>query len=110
MNLFIRVVGFLIMILGIKFLAGSLIIGSAGFIYNLPTVLLVVAGVTILNYGWGDRRFGWLLIIIGIVVAFASGGIAIVPVTLFAFGVAMLAIVNGYSMLSSGKVKLRLFP
>lgn len=73
-------------------------------------MLLVVVGIISLNYGWGDRRLGWILIIIGIVVAFASGGIAIVPVTLFAFGVAMLAVVNGYSMLTTGKIKLRLFP
>lgn len=53
---------------------------------------------------------GWLLINIAIAIAFASGGISIVPITLFAFEVAMLAITNGYSMLSTGKINLKFLP
>ena len=72
-----KLVGFILMLGGLGFLTSSLVIGSVGFIYNIPLVTLGIAGVLVLNYGGSNRNLGWVLIGIGIAIAIGSGGVLI---------------------------------
>lgn len=51
----------------------------------MVSVLLVTAGVLTLTYGRADRNLGWILITVGVVMAFASGGIVLHSMTLLSF-------------------------
>lgn len=73
------------MLAGLGFLTSSLVIGSFGFIVNVPLVALGIGGILTLTYGGSNRNFGWVLIGIGVAIAILSGGIIIVPITLFSF-------------------------
>lgn len=99
-----KLIGLVFMLAGLEFLSSSLIIGAHGLIYNTPLVVLGIAGVLVLNYGGSNRNLGWVLIAIGIAIAIASGGIIIVPMTLFAFLLATGAFSVGYQLFNSGKI------
>ncbi|MUG92311.1 FHA domain-containing protein [Scytonema sp. UIC 10036] len=99
-----QLIGFVLMLVGLGFLSSSLVIGSAGFIYNTPLIGLSIFGVLTLTYGGSNRRLGWVLIAIGVAIAIASGGIFIVPMTLFSFLLATGSFSVGYQLFTSGKV------
>lgn len=99
-----KLLGLVLMLAGLGFLTSSLVIGSAGFIYNTPLIALGTVGILILTYGGSNRRFGWVLIGIGVAIAIGSGGIFIVPITLFSFLLASGAFSAGYQLFTSGKI------
>lgn len=99
-----KLLGLVLMLGGLGFLTSSLVIGSVGFIYNIPLVTLGIAGVLVLNYGGSNRNLGWVLIGIGIAIAIGSGGVLIVPTTLFSFLLATGSFSTGYQLFTSGKV------
>lgn len=70
----------------------------------MVSVLLVTAGVLTLTYGRADRNLGWILITVGVVMAFASGGIVLHSMTLLSFLVAFSAFSAGYQLFTSGRV------
>ena len=99
-----KLLGLVLMLAGLGFLSSSLVIGSVGFIYNTPLVVLGIAGILTLSYGGSNRRFGWVLIGIGVAIAIGSGGIAIVPITVFSFLLAFGAFSTGYQLFTTGKI------
>lgn len=103
-TLITKLVGFALMLAGLGFLSSSLVIGSVGFIYNTPLIMLGVAGILVLNYGGSNRNLGWVLIGIGVAISIASGGVAIVPMTLFSFLLATGSFSAGYQLFTSGKI------
>ncbi|GAA6622972.1 FHA domain-containing protein [Scytonema sp. NUACC26] len=99
-----QLIGFVLMLAGLGFLSSSLVVGSVGFIYNIPLIGLSVIGVLTLTYGGSNRRLGWVFIAIGVAIAIGSGGILIVPMTLFSFLLATGSFSVGYQLFTSGKV------
>lgn len=101
---FTKLAGLALMLGGLAFLAGSIVIGSPIWIYNSPLLALSIAGVLTLTNGGSFRHLGWFLIGIGIAIAFASGGILILPIGLLPFLVAVSAFSVGHQLFTSGKV------
>jgi pSer/pThr/pTyr-binding forkhead associated (FHA) protein len=99
-----KLLGLVLMLGGLVFLAGSIVIGSPVWIYNSPLIALSIAGVFILTNGGLFRHLGWFLIGIGIVIAIGSGGIFILPIGLLPFLLAVSAFSVGYQLFTSGKV------
>jgi len=102
--LFTKFIGLALMIGGLAFLAGTIVIGSPVWIYNTPLIALSIAGVFTLTNGGSFRNLGWFLIGIGIVIAIGSGGILILPIGLLPFLLAVSAFSAGYQLFTSGKV------
>jgi hypothetical protein len=100
-----RLIGLGLMLAGIGFLASCLILGTFHLTY-LPasgSLLLSIAGIlalTKLRASWG-----WILITVGIVIAFASGGIIITSTSLLSFMLAFGALSVGYQLFTSGRVR-----
>jgi O-antigen ligase len=102
--LFTKILGLALMLGGLAFLAGSIVIGSPVWIYNSPLILLSIAGVITLTNGGSYRNLGWFLIGIGIAITIASGGILILPIGLLPFLLAVAAFSGGYQLFTSGKI------
>lgn len=109
MRLIIRIAGLVLMIIGIKVLAGSVIL-SGHLIQSLPIIILTISGVWTLTYARQYRKYGWLLIAGGATYAIASGTIFITPISLISFALSFLAVSAGYTMLSTSKVKFQILP
>jgi hypothetical protein len=60
MKLLIRLSGLFIMLMGIKVLAGSIIL-SGHLISSLPVILLTISAILTLAYARQYRKFGWLM-------------------------------------------------
>lgn len=102
-----RLIGFALMMAGIFFLSSSIIIGGCWLVHipALASVLFGVAGVLTLTFLRPIRNLGWILITIGIVLAFASGCIFITPISLFSFLLAFLCLSIGYQLFTSGRIR-----
>ncbi|OUL18493.1 hypothetical protein [Nostoc sp. 106C] len=109
MKFLIRLTGLALIVFGIKVLASSVIF-SGYFIPSLPVMVLTVSGILILKYGGQNRNYAWLLIAGSLTYAIMSSVIFIAPISLVSFGLALMAVSIGYTMLSTGKVKLQLLP
>ena len=100
-----RFLGLALLIGGVAFLASSVVLGTFHLMY-LPasgSLLLCIAGIlalTKLHASWG-----WILITIGIVIAFASGGIIVTSTSLLSFMLAFGALSMGYQLFTSGRVR-----
>src|ERR671932_947933 len=102
--LFTKLFGLALMLGGLAFLAGSIVIGSPIWIYNSPLIALSIAGVLTLTNGGSFRHLGWFLRGIGIAIALASGGILILPIGLLPFLIAVSAFSAGHQLFTSGQV------
>ncbi|MDZ8054040.1 MAG: hypothetical protein RMX68_027565 [Aulosira sp. ZfuVER01] len=97
------------MLVGIKILASSVIF-SGYFIPSLPVMVLTLSGILTLKYGGQNRKYAWLMIAGSLTYAIMSSVIFIAPISLVSFALALMAVSIGYTMLSTGKVKLQLLP
>ncbi len=70
------------------------------------SVLAILAGVAALTF-WRRElgNFGWILIAIGIILVFLSGGVVLQPTSLWTFLVSMLAFASGYQLLTRGRIR-----
>lgn len=104
--LFTKLIGLALMLGGIGFLSSSVVLGTFTILYlpALGSVLSVIAGVLTLTYGRASRNLGWILITVGVVMAFASGGIVLQSMTLLSFLLAFGAISAGYQLFTDGKI------
>lgn len=104
--LFTKIVGLALMLGGICFLSSSIVLGTFTIMYlpAMSSVLLVIAGVLTLTYGRDNHNLGWILITVGLVMAFASGGIVLQSMTLLSFLLAFGAISAGYQLFTDGRV------
>ena len=70
------------------------------------SVLALLAGVSSLTVWRREMSsVGWILIGVGIVSVFLSGGVILQPTSLWTFLVSMLAFFSGYQLLTSGKIR-----
>ncbi len=70
------------------------------------SVLALLAGICSLTC-WRQTmgNWGWILIAIGIVLVFVSGGVVLQPTSLWTFCVSMLAFTSGYQLLTKGRIR-----
>ncbi|HEY9674446.1 MAG TPA: FHA domain-containing protein [Waterburya sp.] len=104
--LFTKLTGLALMLGGIGFLSSSVVLGTFTILYlpALGSIVLVIAGVFTLTYGCDYRNLGWILITVGVVMAFASGGIVLHSMTLLSFLLAFGVISGGYQLFTAGRV------
>ena len=100
-SFFTKLVGLGLMLGGLTFLSGSIIITGP---LQAPLILLSVVGVLVLIYGGDNRNFGWVFIATGIAIAIATGLILLAPITLLSFLLASGAFSVGYQLFTAGKV------
>jgi hypothetical protein len=100
-----RFLGLALMLGGIFFLASSIFIGTFHLMY-LPasgSLFLCIAGILVLTKL--HQSWGWILITVGILIAFASGGLIITSTSLLSFMLAFGALSAGYQLFTSGRVR-----
>jgi hypothetical protein len=70
------------------------------------SVLAILAGISSLTF-WRETmgNFGWILIAIGIILVFLSGGVVLRPTSLWTFCLAMLTFASGYQLLTRGRIR-----
>lgn len=111
-GLSIRVIGFLLLLTGIYFLGQNIIFASHIYPYywrNLPamgSVLATAIGVICLVFFRRETgNFGAILLGIGIVLVFISGGVLLKPTSLWNFFVGFAALAGGYKLLNEGRIR-----
>jgi hypothetical protein len=102
-----RLIGLGLMIGGIGFLASSVVLGTFTLAY-LPasgSVLLCIAGILTLTKLPEYRSWGWILITVGVVISFVSGGIIVTSTSLLSFLLAFSSLSVGYQLFSTGRIR-----
>ena len=106
------ILGWALIITSIYFL-GQNIVFTTHYYYDwwhkttaTVSVLALLAGVSSLTI-WRREMgsFGWILIGIGIVCVFLSGGVILRPTSLWTFLVSIFAFFSGYQLLTSGRIR-----
>jgi hypothetical protein len=110
-RLFIKLMGLFLLIAGIYFLAQNIFFASSFYNYfwrSLPasaSVLCLMGGVlSLIFFRRQTGNLGWILIAIGAIFVFLSGGVFLRPTSLWQFLVSFTAIAAGYKLLSEGRV------
>ncbi|QSJ14796.1 hypothetical protein JYQ62_23240 [Nostoc sp. UHCC 0702] len=111
-NLLIKVIGLILLITGIYFLGQNIIFASGYYSYfyrSLPatgSVLAIMAGVFALVFFRRETgNLGWILLSIGIVLVFLSGGVILRPTSLWNFLIAFTGLAVGYKLLNQGRIR-----
>ncbi len=106
-----KIFGLALIIASIYFLGQNIVFTSQYYSWWHRTaatvsVLALLAGVAALTV-WRREMgsFGWILIGVGIVSIFLSGGVILQPTTLWTFLVSMAAFFSGYQLLTSGRIR-----
>jgi hypothetical protein len=110
-RLFIKLVGLILLFLGLYFFGQNIIFvsGYYSFFYrSLPatgSVLTLMAGIfALIFFPRETGNFGWILLGIGIVLVFLSGGVILRPTSLWNFCVAFTSLAVGYKLLNQGRI------
>lgn len=106
-----KLIGLALILVGIYFLGQNIIFTTQVARYwwsNIPAtgaVLSVLSGILILVTGRRSfRETGWLLVGVGIVLVFLSGGVILRPTSLWNFFLAFVALISGYKLLTTGRM------
>lgn len=110
-RLLIKIIGLVLLLIGIYYLSQNIIFASTyyGYFYRgLPaggSVLAIISGVlTLVFFHRQTGNLGWILLIIGIVLVFLSGGVFFKPTSLWNFLVSFGTIAVGYKLLNQGRI------
>ncbi|MBD2740621.1 hypothetical protein [Coleofasciculus sp. FACHB-1120] len=110
-RLFIKLIGFILLLAGVYFLGKNIIFASHYFPYywrNLPamgSVLAIMGGVICLMFFRRETgTFGAFLLGLGIVLVFMSGGVILRQTSLWNFFVGFAALAGGYKLLNEGRI------
>lgn len=111
-RLFIRLIGFILLLAGVYFLGQNIIFASHIYPYywrNLPamgSVLAIMGGVICLIFFRRETgNFGAILLGLGVVFVFLSGGVILRPTSLWNFLVGFMALAGGYNLLNEGRIR-----
>ncbi|MCY7285911.1 MAG: hypothetical protein LH679_21290 [Cyanobacteria bacterium CAN_BIN43] len=111
MNPFKKFFGLALMMLGLYFLGRNIMFTTTASGYwgwhvsATGSVLSLMAGIwLVLCAGRSSRDLGWLLIGLGVILVFLSGGIVLRPTSLWTFCVAFVALVSGYRLMTVGRL------
>jgi hypothetical protein len=107
-----KLLGILLLLAGVYFLGQNIFFStyySPYFWRNLPalgSVLAIMAGViSLLFFRRATGNLGWILLIVGVVLVFLSGGVFLRPTSLWNFFVGFIALAGGYQLLSQGRLR-----
>lgn len=70
------------------------------------SVIATVVGVLVLLFGGRNRPFGWILVGLGILLVFVSGGVVLKPTSLWTLFISLIASIGGWSLLRTGRIGL----
>ncbi|BAY19189.1 hypothetical protein NIES2109_49910 [Nostoc sp. HK-01] len=112
-RLLIKLIGLILLFLGLYFFGQNIIFvsGYYSFFYrSLPatgSVLAIMSGIfALIFFPRETGNFGWILLGIGIVLVFLSGGVILRPTSLWSFAVAFTAMSLGFKLLNQGRINL----
>lgn len=105
-----KLVGILLFVAGIYFLSQNIIFATTYPYYRsipaIGSVLSIIAGIIVLVFFRRETdNLGWILLGIGIVLVFLSGGVVLKPTSLWSFFVCFGALAVGYKLLNEGRVR-----
>ncbi|MDZ7963337.1 MAG: hypothetical protein RMY34_36740 [Aulosira sp. DedQUE10] len=110
-RLLIKLIGLVLIFIGIYFFGQNIIFVSGYysiFLRSLPataSVLAIMAGLlTLVFFRREASNLGWILLGIGIVLVFLSGGVFFRSTSLWNLFVALAALVAGYKLLNQGRI------
>ncbi len=110
-RLLIKFIGLILLLIGIYYLGQNIIFTSTYsqyFYKSLPavgSVLAVLGGVLSLVFFRRETgNFGWILLTIGIILVFLSGGVLLKPTSLWNFFISFASIAVGYKFLNQGRI------
>ncbi len=102
--------GLALIIASIYFLGQNIIFTTHYYLWQsisaTGSVLAIMLGIGSLTL-WRETvgNFGWILIGMGIVLVFLSGGVILQPTSLWTFCVSMMAFTSGYQLLTRGRIR-----
>lgn len=106
-----KLIGLALLLVGIYFLGQNIIFTTRLAAYwwrdisAAGSVVAIVAGVLMLFYGGRSiRETGWLLVGLGILLVFVSGGVILRPTSLWTFFLSLLSLTGGYQLLTAGRL------
>lgn len=112
-RLLIKLIGLILLVTGIYFFGQNIIFVSGYYSYfyrSLPatgSVLAIMAGIfTLVFFRRETANIGWILLGIGIVLVFLSGGVILRPTSLWNFLIAFTALAVGYKFLNEGRINI----
>lgn len=107
-----RLLGIALLILGIYFLGQNIIFTtqySRYFWRDIPaaaSVLAIMGGViSLLFFSRQTGNLGWVLLGVGAILVFLSGGIILKPTSLWNFFVAFAALAGGFQLITQGRLR-----
>ena len=107
----IKFIGLILLWTGIYYLGQNIIFASGYYSYfyqSLPatgSVFAIITGVfALVFFRRTTGNLGWILLGIGIVLVFLSGGVILRPTSLWNFLVAFTALAVGYKLLNEGRI------
>jgi hypothetical protein len=110
-RLLIKLAGLILLFTGLYFLGKNIIFASGYYSYfyrSLPatgSVLAIMGGVfSLVFFRRQTGNFGFILLSIGIVLVFLSGGVILQPTSLWNFLVSFTALAVGYKLLNEGRI------
>jgi hypothetical protein len=104
-QLLTKLIGLALMLVGIYFLGQNIIFTTQVAPYwwrDIPaasSVIAILSGILILLFARpGTRNTGWILVGLGIVLVFLSGGVVLKPTSLWTFFLAFVSLIGGYRL------------
>lgn len=111
MRFFSKLIGLALVLVGIYFLGQNIFFATQVSRYwyrdisATGSVLALVSGIlTLLFAGRGARETGWILVGLGIILVFLSGGVILRPTSLWTFFLAFVALVGGVRLITTGRI------
>jgi hypothetical protein len=112
MRLLGKLIGLALVLSGIYFLGQNIIFTTQTSAYwwrdisAAGSVISLLAGVLMLLNGREMKQMGWILIGLGIVLVFVSGGVILRPTSLWTLFLALVLLVGGYNLITTGRIDL----
>lgn len=107
-----RLLGIALLILGIYFLGQNIIFATHYYPYSwreIPasgSVLAIMGGViSLIFFPRQTGNLGWILLGIGAVLVFLSGGVILKPTSLWNFFIAFAALAGGFKLITQGRLR-----
>ncbi|AFZ14713.1 hypothetical protein Cri9333_3904 [Crinalium epipsammum PCC 9333] len=106
-----KLMGLALILTGIYFLGQNIIFTTHTSRYwwrDIPaggSVICILGGILILLLAGREARdTGWILVGLGIVLVFLSGGVLLQPTSLWTFFLSFFSMIGGYKLLTRGRL------
>ncbi|NET31120.1 MAG: hypothetical protein F6K19_03860 [Cyanothece sp. SIO1E1] len=113
MRILTKLIGLALLLGGIYFLGQNILFTTQISPYwwrdiSAASAVIAVTGgaISLMYFGRGAHSFGWVLVALGIVLVFVSGGVILRPTSLWTFFLAFVSLVAGFQLITTGRVSL----